>query len=264
MALVFPYIWIPNGGVVPIEIYTWGNGTDEQIKAMIDAADAGLINLLDYWTLGNSRKVHISEIAASDAFPEGLSESDVYLTLADTGENSGYVDITGKPVNFVCSMNRMGSTRMNTSGTNIGSWNDCAMRADLNDIFYNALPVTFRSCLKKFNVITAEAYNSTTNQISQDYISIFAEKEILGSKLYSTDSESEVLKEVVRVSNINVTVIPGYPVNIWTRSPSVNSDREFCSINYNTKTTYAYNGTKSGKSSVATYNTYNIIPFMCI
>ena len=45
----------------PVKIVTWADGTDEEIVAMVKAADEGLIDLKDYWNVGDVRKVMLSE-----------------------------------------------------------------------------------------------------------------------------------------------------------------------------------------------------------
>ena len=45
----------------PVKIVTWADGTDEEIVAMVKAADEGLIDLKDYWNIGDARKVMLSE-----------------------------------------------------------------------------------------------------------------------------------------------------------------------------------------------------------
>lgn len=43
---------------------TWEDASDEVIASMIAQADAGEINLADYWNIGDTRRVHLNEIAA--------------------------------------------------------------------------------------------------------------------------------------------------------------------------------------------------------
>lgn len=45
-----------------IKIVTWNGGTDEEIKAMVDAHYAGIINLADYWSVGDERNVWFTTI----------------------------------------------------------------------------------------------------------------------------------------------------------------------------------------------------------
>lgn len=254
MALVFPHIWIPSGGS---KIVTWADGTDEEIKAMIDANDAGEIDLNDYWSVGDERTVHLSAMTAGDGLNTAQPEQDVVLVLMDTGANSGYKDINNKIVNFVWGQeNCLSATgRMNTSNTNSGSWNGCAMRTDLNNKYYNALPEAFRACLKQFNVITAQTYNGSTNQTSQDHIALFAAKEVFGSTSYSNSTEASALTQIeyYKTAANRIKQRNGSDSYWWERSPHSSGASSFCSVASNGGADY--NGASAARG---------VAPFGCI
>lgn len=42
--------------VIQTKIVTWADGTDEEIVAMVEAADKGDINLADHWHVGDREK----------------------------------------------------------------------------------------------------------------------------------------------------------------------------------------------------------------
>lgn len=234
-------------------IVTWQNGTDEEIKAMILAADAGQIDLSDYWSVGDERTVHLSAMTAGDGLNDAQPEQDVVLVLM----NEGYPGTGNEGVHFVWGQKDCLSQagRMNTSDTNAGSWNGCAMRADLNDKYYNALPATFRSCLKQFNVITAQTYNGSTNQTSQDYISLFAEKEVFGTATYSNTTEANALSQIeyYKTASNRIKQVNGSNYYWWERSPRSSNDTHFCCVDSNGPV----------YSSRASY-TRGVAPFGCI
>ena len=250
MALVFPYIWIPSGGG-QVEPVTWADGTDEQIKVMIDAADAGTINLADYWSVGDERTVHLSAMTAGDAFIDGQPEQDVVHVLM----NEGY---PGNPrVHFVWSQKdcllKIGRMNPDNTGSVSWKWNDCAMRANLNDKYYNALPAVYRSCLKQFNVITAQTYDGSTNQISSDFISLFAEKEIFGSATYSNTTEAAALSQIeyYKTASNRIKQVNGRNSIWWERSRY--SGETFCGVNLGGNADY-----------YGSPYTFGIAPFGCI
>jgi hypothetical protein len=45
---------------VTAKVVTWSAGTDEEIVNMVGAADAGLLKLSDYWTVGDTRSISLS------------------------------------------------------------------------------------------------------------------------------------------------------------------------------------------------------------
>lgn len=232
-------------------------GTDEEIAAMIEAADNGDIDLSLYWAVNDKRTVHLSAMTAGDGLNTAQPEQDVVLVLMDTGANSGYKDVNGKPVNFVWGQENSLSEygRMNTTNTNSGSWNGCAMRTDLNSKYYNALPAEFRACFKQFNVITAQTYNGSTNQTSQDYISLFAEKEVFGSVTYSNSTEANALTQIeyYKTTANRVKQAKGSNYYWWERSPYSSGAHYFCLV---TSGGNADDNGASGANGVA--------PFGCI
>ena len=66
------------------DIVTWADGTDEQIVAMVQAADKGRINLADYWHVGDERVVHLDAMEATGV-DESHDAQDVTLVLMNTG-----------------------------------------------------------------------------------------------------------------------------------------------------------------------------------
>ena len=238
----------------PLTIVTWADGTDEEIKAMIDAADAGEINLSDYWSVGNERTVHLSAMTAGDGLNTAQPKQDVVLVLM----NEGYPGNGNEGVHFVWGQKDCLSQygRMNTTNTNSGSWNGCALRADLNDKYYNALPSTFRSCLKQFNVITAQTYNGSANQISQDYISLFAEKEVFGSVTRSNSTEASALTQIeyYKTASNRIKQVNGSNDYWMGRSPYSSAGTYFCGVRAD--------GNAGGFSLASTVG--GLAPFGCI
>ena len=68
----------------PFNIVTWADGTDAEIVAMVNAADDGMINLADYWSVGDERQVTLSAMEAT-----GVGESHVEQTVTFVLMNAG-------------------------------------------------------------------------------------------------------------------------------------------------------------------------------
>lgn len=247
-----------NDGDTPT-IVSWQNGTDAEIAAMIAAADAGQIDLTDYWSVGDERTVHLDAMTAGDAFTTAMAAQDVVLVLMDTGSQSGYVDVNNKTVNFIVGQKDCLSEkgRMNTPNTNAGSWNSCAMRTDLNSKYYNALPATFRDCLKQFKTVTATEYNASTVTTSNDYVALFAEKEIFGYDQYARSNNTE-LAALVQIDYYKTAANrkKKYASSNdfwWERSPYKSNANSFCLVHSGGITSYGGAASAEG-----------IAPFMCI
>jgi len=222
-----------NDGDIPT-IVSWQNGTDDEIAAMIAAADAGQIDLTDYWSIGDERTVSLSAMAATGVGETHAAQS-VTFVLMDTGANSGYKDANDKTVNFVVglkhSLNENGY--MNRTNTNAGSWESCARRTWCNNVFRMAIPETLRGIFKQFKTVTASENNSDTLKTSLDYFALFAEKEVFGTNTYSRAAEANALKQIkyYEVSANRIKNVNGSAAIWWERSPSSNYSYNFCIVN---------------------------------
>ena len=83
---------IINVIVSGITFCTWANGTDEQVAAMIQAAQAGEITLTDYWSAGDKRIVNNRDksILKDDIFELILSDGMTYTTTDGETKTSNF------------------------------------------------------------------------------------------------------------------------------------------------------------------------------
>ena len=260
----------PNGGYksgyyyelygIPISIVTWAGGTDEEIVAMVEAADRGLINLSDYWAVGDTRTVQLSAMSATGV-GESHAAQEVELVLMHAGgyELNEAVASGRTTCSFIVGQKDSLATAgyMNSSNTNSGSWNGSARRTWCNSTYKNALPSTLLPIFKQFKTITAQTYNGSTNQTSVDYFALPAEKEIFDSRTYSNETEFNALFQFDyykttsnRVKKLGKT---GSAYFWWERSPIYNASTGFCNVYSN----------GSGSGSAASYPR-GLAPFGCI
>lgn len=236
-----------------VEIVPWSTGTDEQIAAMVAAADAGKIVLSDYWSAGDVRTVHLSAMSAYGGLNDAHAAQDVQFVLTDPGH---YTLANGKPCNFVVlqkdSLNKRGY--MNSTGTNRGGWNGCERRTWCNGTYRNAIPATLRPIFKQFTTYAANGSGSTAVE-STDYFALFSEKEIFGSTKYANstaEAQNSQLTWFKTFSN-RIKRIDGDVGNWWERSPYRGSSYEFCNVTYRGYAEWHF----------ATGN-YGLAPFGCI
>lgn len=177
--------------VVAEPIYSWTDGTDEQVLSMIERADRGELNLADYWHVGDERVVHLSAMSAMSPLTDAHDEQDVILVLMNVGGKTLATPTEGgrTECSFIVgqknSLNNYG--RMNSSPTNAGGWDACPRRTWCNTTYYNAIPPTLRPIFKQFKNKTANGGSGATAEIeSTDYFALSAEYEVLGS--YSLSS----------------------------------------------------------------------------
>ena len=176
---------------VSVKTVTWAGGTDEEIVAMVEAADQGLINLSDYWAVGDTRTVQLSAMSATGV-GESHSAQEVDLVLMHAGgyELNEAVASGRTTCSFIVGQKDSLATAgyMNSSNTNSGSWNGSARRTWCNSVYKNALPSTLLPIFKQFKTITAQTYNGSTNQESVDYFALPAAKEVFGGSATSAGS----------------------------------------------------------------------------
>lgn len=245
---------------VSVKTVTWANGTDAEIVAMVEAADAGVISLSDYWAVGDERNVNLSAMSAT-----GVGESHAAQTVTMVLMNAGGKALANETASGrkICSFivglkNCLAETGyMNSSATNSGSWNSSARRAWCNSVFRDAIPSTLRSIFKQHKNLTIAVYNGSTNQETTDYFALPCEKEIFGSVSYSNTAEASALSQFTyykttsnRVKKLGNSDSAYY---WWGRSPNSSNSRSFCSV-------YS-----DGSASINNANnTYGVAPFGCI
>lgn len=237
-----------------VEIVSWASGTDEQIAAMVAAADAGQIDLSDYWSAGDTRTVQLSAMSATGVGESHAAQS-VQFVLSDPGH---YTLANGSPCHFVViqkdSLTEYGY--MNSSSTNSGGWNGCARRTWCNNVYRNAIPSALRPIFKQFKSYAANGTGSTAIE-STDYFALFSEKEIFGSCSYSNstaEANNTQLDYYKTSSNrIKKRGTNGSASHWWERAPDSSGSSHFCRVTSSGNAGWDY-----------AINAYGLAPFGCI
>ena len=213
------------------KIVSWADGTDEEVAAMVAAADAGKLNLSDYWKAGDTRTVHLSAMSGSVSNAnESHAAQDVQMVLTDPGH---YTLANGKKCSFVVlqkdCLKEYGV--MNSQNTNSGGWNSCPRRTWCNSVYRNAIPATLRPIFKQFTTYAANGTGSTSTA-SSDYFALFSEKEIFGSTTYANSSAESKNSQLTwfKTSSNRIKRVNGSAYNWWERSPSSGYSYYFCGV----------------------------------
>ena len=237
-----------------LEIVSWASGTDEQIAAMVAAADAGQIDLSDYWSAGDTRTVHLSAMSGSVSNAnESHAAQDVQMVLTDPGH---YTLANGKKCNFVVlqkdCLKEYGA--MNSQGTNSGGWNNCPRRTWCNSVYRNAIPSTLRGIFKQFTTYAANGTGSSS-VASSDYFALFSEKEVFGSTTYANSSAESKNSQLTwfKTSSNRIKRVNDSAIGWWERSPYSGGSSGFCGV--------TGSGTADGWNAS---DTRGLAPFGCI
>lgn len=240
--------------VQTLKIVSWADGTDEEIAAMVAAADAGKINLSDYWSAGDTRTVHLSAMSGSVSNAnESHAAQDVQFVLTDPGH---YTLANGKKCNFVVlqkdCLKEYGV--MNSLGNNRGGWNSCPRRTWCNSVYRSAIPATLRPIFKQFTTYAANGPGSSS-VASRDYFALFSEMEVHGRVSYadpSAESRNTQLNYYKTSSN-RIKRVNGSVYSWWERSPYYGDYSGFCLVSISGIA--IWNGG---------YNSSGLAPFGCI
>lgn len=217
--------------VQTLKIVSWADGTDRQIAAMVAAADAGQIDLSDYWSDGDTRTVSLSAMSGSVSNAnESHAAQDVQMVLTDPGH---YTLANGKKCNFVVlqkdCLKEYGV--MNSQGTNSGGWNNCPRRTWCNSVYRNAIPSTLRGIFKQFTTYAANGTGSSS-VASSDYFALFSEKEVFGSTTYANSSAEANNSQLTwfKTSSNRIKRVNGSAYSWWERSPYSGVSSRFCRV----------------------------------
>ena len=260
-----------SSSVALIRIVTWADGTDEEVAAMVAAADKGAIKLSDYWAVGDERKVKLSAMAAT-----GVGETQAVQEVTMVLMNVGGVTLqNGKECNFVVGQKNSLATYgyMNSSDTNSGSWGNCARRKWCNEVYFKALPEYFQNMLKMMETKTPLAEGAGAEvQTVEDMIALPASAQVWKDDATAVASRSDGYSYCARedfnigleqwewfktpANRVKKQGDTGSAYGWWERSPSSYPSRVgqcFCFV-------YA------GGAANAHYATalYGLAPFGCI
>lgn len=265
-------------------LQTFAAATEQQVADMVKAADAGCLDLYGDcgWRVGQSRTVSLSAIASSGTYGgvswnvgESQSAQSVTFVLMHRGLYQLVNPVKSKTgaarttCSFVCGLKDCLATTgyMNSSDTNTGSWSSSRRRQWCNGGFRRAMPEPLRSCFKQFKTISAQAYNSTTNQTTDDYFALPAAAEVWkGDPAYGpggsagTETAFSNLTEFNALSRFTyyettsnrVKTVNGSAMHWWERSPAYFSE-QFCCVHLDNVASNIYASSYCG-----------IAPFGCL
>lgn len=231
------------------------SATDQEIIDMLDAHEQGIINITDYWTVGDTRTASISSIAATGV-GESHAAQQVHVVLSHRG---GQTLEDGSACtfqwDFVEALAEAGY--MNSSNTNSGGY-DGSARAPWNDTpMYNALPAWLKKMTKPFKVTSGVGGGASSGlQTTVHKLALRAEKEVFGSRTYSFSDEANALTQVDYYKTADNRKkkrgIGGSVYRWWLRSSHSGTSNPFCIVNSGGSADY-----------INASNTFGLAPFGC-
>ena len=219
---------------VTVKVVAFSNSaTDQEIIDMLEAHEQGIINITDYWTVGDTRTASITDIAATGV-GESHAAQQVHVALSHRG---GQTLEDGSACtfqwDFVEALAEGGY--MNSSNTNTGGY-DGSARAPWNDTpMYNALPAWLKKMTKPFKVTSGVGGGASSGlQTTVHKLALRAEKEVFGSRTYSFSDEANALTQVDYYKTADNRKkkrgISGSVGSWWLRSSYSGYSNRFCSV----------------------------------
>lgn len=250
------YIGI-NGEACDLGIYnvdnipTWENGTDAEIAEALNAHYLGIINLYDYWSVGDERVVTLSAMEAT-----GVDESHVSQNVTFVLSNVGGKYLADGVTECVFQVDQKDSLTergyVNSTNTNVGGWKNSARRIWCNSVYKNAIPSSLRGIFKEF-INQSGLGNTSISGVENttDTFALRADIEVFGSITYSVAGEGSQVTYYQTSSNRLKRNGNSASYQVWwERSPRSGYGDSFCGVNGNGDFYY----------SIAS-STYGIAPF---
>ena len=221
-----------------LDIVPWATGTNAQIAAMVAAADAGLIDLTDYWNVGDERVVPLSAMTGLDQDESHVAQN-VTIRLIDTNKYDLVTATAGGRTKsaFVLEQKNclLEKGKYNLTATNAGSWESSDRRGWLNTVYKGAFPSELQPIFKQFKVPTINEYNGNQIIYSEDYFTFATEKEIFNSRTYSAEAEANALTQFTHYATIGTHTKTlgdnGQVTDYWERTPCIVDGLGTCNVN---------------------------------
>lgn len=143
--------------IASLEIVTFADGTDAQIKAMLDAHYNGEIDIADYWTVGNTRKISLNAITFADgSYNTTWNSQDVTIVITAIKQHDLATPINGITKAAITCQTReaigmltFDLTRARVTDNTKVHWSGIALRTFCNgDFLTTAMPTGIRNMIK--------------------------------------------------------------------------------------------------------------------
>jgi hypothetical protein len=272
-----------DGGDIDYSILTWSDCTEDEIADMVSFHYKGIIDISDYWNIGDERLIRISDIS-SGTVNESYTSCYVYLviiginhdTLATKNGTRAKAAIT---VQSRCGLNSVAGY-MNNAGDDpsYALWSKTSRRTWCNNDFKSALPSYLQSLIKPVTKYTNRygycggSYDYSSYRIQEtttDSCFLLSEWEIFGcyandSSTYGTLSADGTQYEYMKTTSNRMKVdsatrVSGGQIRWWGRTGYIPNSMN----NYGVRFIYC---SSSGSSGTITPNfdlTY-VVPAFCL
>ena len=161
----------------------------------------------------------------------------------------GSATATGKAGMTLQMVNCLAATaKMNSSNTNSGGWESCAMRTSNMATYLSQLTSAWQSVVKQVNKLSSAGSQSTTIKTTADKLFLLSEVEIFGSTTYSVSGEGTQYAycKANNTASDRVKTVNGSAYSWWERSPFASDSTYFCCVTSGGNAAYNSASSSSG------------------
>ncbi len=255
---------------------SFADATDEELAEILDAHYKGLINIEDYWNVGDTRKMHLSAMSSGTGASESHVEQDMTMVIIGFNHDDLKEPINGinkSAITLQCKevLGNNGSAEWvyiwgsSTSTVSDSNYSKNPRRTWLNDTFVNSLPSAIQPLVKtviKKN-INDHSSSPSAGPDTEDKAFLTSYPEMFGSASYSNYKGSVMLEgEQYPYYNSNAKrtkfwnkngVASGNNSYYWLRSPSSYNSYSWIDVHSD--------GSASNRNS---NDSYGLAPAFCL
>lgn len=118
---------------------------------------------------------------------------------------------------------------MNDTNTNVGGWQNCAMRSTHLPAILNLMPAEVKAAIRDVQKKSSAGNQSSSIQTTNDKLFLLSEIEIFGSTTYSFAGEGTQYA-YYQAGNSKVKNLNGSANRWWERSPYSSNSTLFCNV----------------------------------
>lgn len=197
-----------NAKIASPEVVTFKDGTDAQIKAMLDAHYNGEIDIADYWAVGDERKIHLNSVANPKGSGTAWVAQDITIIITAMKHHDLATPINGVTKAAITCQTRE-CVNNNTAADNRDGYiypmltsqtlsddqawagsTQIGLRTWGNGAFYTtAMPTGTKNMIKEIKRQVLTTHKGTTLAEATDKIFLPTEYEIFGTKTFANAIE---------------------------------------------------------------------------
>lgn len=203
-------------GIIP-----FADATFEEIAIMLKRHYAGIINLAEYWNVGDTKKITYTAMPAAGV---GETHNSANQTITIIGFNHDDLTGGGKAAVTLQFVNGIGNAGyLHRTASNIGGWRDSARRTWMENVFIGSLDERLQAMIKPVDKLCSIGNRSNQLLSTSDRAFLVSESEIMGRAVtqgvLNEGEQYAYFKNAQNRRKKQNDSVSGHD-NWWTRTPA--------------------------------------------